>query len=283
MVMTIVVSGEGNIHQTNIPKLNLPDGMVVYGDPVVVEDFSFGTTGSKGKITYTYNIQLLKNGKIQIPFFTLSYFDVLKEKYVTLTEKEENILIKADPNFKKQNTSIINNSEDSLNTLPVLGLKSEDHKESIFKTPYLLVSVFSVLSLVFLIVFMKRKKDLPKKNNLSINNENEDLKYSVTKNDIWDEISCAESFIRASQSDQFYTSLQKALFLICSYKLNQNSNLLNKKEIIDSLIAIGIEENVLHELEVVFNLCDEARYGLMHDSAIQSKLLEKTKSIISNI
>ncbi len=69
MVMTIVVSGEGNIHQTKIPKLNLPDGMVIYGDPVVVEDYSFGTTGSKGKITYTYEKWKGSDSSIYIVLF----------------------------------------------------------------------------------------------------------------------------------------------------------------------------------------------------------------------
>lgn len=277
MVLTVVVSGEGNIHQLSVPKLNLPEGMVVYGDPIVVEDFSFGVTGSKGKITYTYNVQLMKSGKSKLPLFTFSYFDVEKEKYITLTEQSENLVIRENATFNKKALPIINQTEDSLTVSADSSLKPLERQTNIFKSPILLVTAFSLLSLFILFIALKRKKEKP------TIIENEELTFVIRKEDIDNEIKSAEFFIRESKSDQFYSSIQKGLFLICSYSLKQDASLLSKRDIMDQLIAKDVSIQIINDLEKAFKLCEEARYGLMHESAIQSSLLENIKSIAFRI
>ena len=279
MEMKIEISGEGNLHDTPVPKLNLPDGMLVYGDPIVDEDFSFGIQGSQGSIMYTYNIQLTKSGEVKIPSFSFSYFDVSKEKYTTLTDDEKLIKVEENPNFVAKNIPISANKLGG--NLPLAkGKEYSKTREtnSQMSSPLLLVSIISPLLVAFLFLFGKRKKK-------------EMIPYKVTRlqpqistDQAWSEILQAEKFMQEGRRDDFYSSIQQSLFLLCSAELKTtNSIRLTKNEIIDQFKSKNVSMATMGELNQVTKVCEEARYGLSSDSLAQDDLLEKTKTLMEKI
>lgn len=86
--LTLVVSGLGNLHNINIPVLDLPKGCTVYGDPERKDNYQFTEEGVEGSITFIYNIQVTEAGDVRFNPQAISYFDPQEEKYVT---------VKADP------------------------------------------------------------------------------------------------------------------------------------------------------------------------------------------
>lgn len=82
----ITLSGIGNFHQLQKPKLELPQGVVGYGEVNVKELFEHSENGTKGKVIYQYHIQILDAGKIELPNFKYSYFSPEEEKYIQITD-----------------------------------------------------------------------------------------------------------------------------------------------------------------------------------------------------
>lgn len=279
MEMTIVVSGEGNLHDIQVPKLNLPKGMVVYGDPIIEEDFTFGISGSQGKITYKYNIQVINSGNMHIPGFTFSYFDTSKEKYITLNEKEETIFVSKNSNFTVKNIPISSKSDDeSLTLLPIKSFRKSRDTDYFISSPLFLVSVISPFLLGFVFLFGKKKREK------MVEDNKERSKSQLIKNRAWDEIKLAEQHLEDGRSDQFYSSLQQSLFLVCSSELIEDTSLrLTKNELIDQLASKNIPLSIIEELNQVFRLCEEARYGLSVDVSVQKNLLDTTKNLMDKL
>ena len=279
MEMKIEITGEGNIHDTPVPKLNLPDGMLVYGDPIIDEDFSFGIQGSQGSIKYTYNIQLTKSGEVKIPSFSFSYFDVSTEKYTTLTDDDKLIKVEENPNFVAKNIPISANKSGG----PAPLAKGKEYSKtretsSLMSSPLLLVSIISPLLVAFLFLFGKRKKKE------MITSKVTRLQPQISTDQAWSEILQAEKFMQEGRRDDFYSSIQQSLFLLCSAELKTtNSIRLTKNEIIDQFKSKNVSMATMEELKHVTKVCEEARYGLSSDSLAQDNLLEKTKMLMEKI
>ena len=47
--MTLILKGSGNLHDLSAPRLNLPEGFQIYGDPEIKEDMHFNENGCQGK------------------------------------------------------------------------------------------------------------------------------------------------------------------------------------------------------------------------------------------
>jgi hypothetical protein len=105
ITLTRTISGHGNLHLIDFPELKLPDALELYGDPEVKESFSFSSEGSKGKITQTYHLKALKAGNVQLPYFTLAYFDPEKAQYEETETTTKNLHITGDPTLATAGTS----------------------------------------------------------------------------------------------------------------------------------------------------------------------------------
>src|SRR5690606_17678920 len=75
LTLEVVISGQGNLHNIEKPRIPLKSGMIIYGDPTIEEDFTFTSAGAVGQVTFTYNIQVTKSGDQQIDPVSIAYFD----------------------------------------------------------------------------------------------------------------------------------------------------------------------------------------------------------------
>ena len=84
LTIKIYVFGHGNLHNIEPPKLNLPKGMILYGDPEVDDSVLYTSRGSEGMKSFTYYVQANKSGDIKIPAIKAGYFDLTSEEYQVL-------------------------------------------------------------------------------------------------------------------------------------------------------------------------------------------------------
>jgi hypothetical protein len=84
LTLRVNVKGHGNIHNIEAPKLKLPKGMILYGDPEVVDSIKYTARGSEGTKSFVYYIQANKSGNIDLPKIEAAYFDVRSEEYRVL-------------------------------------------------------------------------------------------------------------------------------------------------------------------------------------------------------
>lgn len=97
---SVIFRGTGNLNNIQEPKPKLPKGMIIYGDPERVENFSIGAQGAEGEVRFNYHIQVLSDGSKAIPGIEIAYFDPKKEDYITIRGNEHKVLVKVDPTFK---------------------------------------------------------------------------------------------------------------------------------------------------------------------------------------
>lgn len=81
--LKVKIEGHGNLQNILHPKLNLPEGLTLYGDPEVKDTISYCTLGTEGSKTFNYFIRVDVAGEIKIPPITISYFNPKTGKYET--------------------------------------------------------------------------------------------------------------------------------------------------------------------------------------------------------
>lgn len=84
---TIKVAGRGNLALFSLPKLNAPSSLEVY-EPEHKEAIKTNLLGMQGSIEDTYTIVPQFQGNYPIPSVNFSYFDPVKERYVSLSSNE---------------------------------------------------------------------------------------------------------------------------------------------------------------------------------------------------
>ncbi len=81
---SLTIAGHGNLHLVTKPKLDLPKGIILYGDPEKKENIRFTNNGAEGEITYNYYLQVNSPSDITIPSVSMSYFCLNEEVYKTV-------------------------------------------------------------------------------------------------------------------------------------------------------------------------------------------------------
>lgn len=279
--MTIEISGFGNLQNIIEPKLNLPKGFVIYGDPIVKEDFVFGSRGAEGKISYEYNIQVTKFGKLILPKTTISYFDPVKEKYVQEGTSTDKLMIEKNSKFK---TTI----EDPTN------LVQNDTSESLFpmrrdegaiKTDNLIysskgfwIAIGSPLFIAFLLgLWLKKKEDESAigEQKIAAKKSHIEIQHLFIE---------ADTALKNGDLANYYGLIEKGVLRsLALYLRHDDTIVLGKKEIFEELKERNIEPANIEALRSIFSTCEHARYGMGLSIEERDNLIISAKQIIQSI
>ncbi len=278
--MTLIVSGEGNIHMINAPQFNLPKELILYGDPIIEEDFTFGVNGSKGSISYKYNIQIKEGGQVYFPQISFSYFDVNKKEYIEVKEAGEKMSISKDEKIvfaKIPNNLNIQKPKAELLT-PLNKFETSSKNDNSIGASVYLFAFSSLIVLSILFVVVKKRKESNK-----LNNEVEFI-WKNNINEIRREVELAEEAYNNKDNEKFYSSLQWSILLICNInKQRELSSVINKSDLYSYLEKYSVPNYLLDEVKLIFQNCEEARYGLESYQSSQSQLLDRTKNIVEEL
>jgi hypothetical protein len=280
LTLTVVVSGRGNLQNIANPVLKLPKGMIQYGDPIIEDDYSYGNLGAQGKIRFKFNIQAMKDGILNLPKLTWTYFDPVQAQYVTLEDKSELIQVVKDANFtvvpslEKKEESIT----DSFSAAPLRPIAKSRSLGTVIRSPFFLPALFSPLCLAFLLIFLKKRRD---KNAEKVE---EETQYSSFHKEAWEAVEMAKKELDRGHSDNFYASLEKAIKLLCAAKLKKEEIILGgKKELFHQLQDSPIDESTLQILKDLFQLFEEARYGWRVAESAQEITLRSVIELMQSI
>lgn len=273
--MVVVVSGEGNLHNTKAPSLQLPKGFTVYGDPVVKEDYRFNSNGCSGRITYEYNILTKLSGKRVLPPTTISYFDLKKENYVTTYSKDTIKLdIEKDPNYiSSTEVSEKEQSEVELSAPPVFEEPIIVSSNSFFNSTIYWGAMGAPILSAFLFLLFKKARSQDREA-IVIKNEQKDTIDSLVKE--------ASIALKNADAENFYRATEDALRSVFGMKINMPVNLVSKVEMIKYLESNG-QEDLVNALTTVMNVCEQSRYGMMSSSEELSKLYESLTQIVGRV
>jgi hypothetical protein len=277
--MKIKVNGVGNLQNTIEPTPILPKGLIVYGDPVIVEEYSYNSHGTEGSITYEYNIQVNSHGDIEIPAMTISFFDINKKKYVTSESETENITVKADKSYITQETQDPKSSViEELPYISTLRDSNSNLKENVFfGTPLFWVGIGSPLFAALLFIFIRRKRESDAEEIiLKERTRQKDKELSTS-------LSLIESSMNSNDDNVFYTGIEGALIKAFEIRLDvQDDRILNKTEIYDYLKNSG-QIDLLSKVKHVFTTTDQFRYGFASTNDSKQQLYSLLNEILTQI
>lgn len=278
VTMTVVISGHGNLHNINTPEVRLPKGVVVYGDPVVDQDVTFGLRGAEGKITYTYNLQVLQPGDFDLGPMSVSYFDPELKRYITLREGAASIRGDASGTFHAQLPKEIEKKNPETSGLePVIASEGTKPGDHFIHSMLFWPAVFSPLALAFLggLIFTRRKKITEKVSERS--------KARERHQEIARLLKTAEAKAAAGDTREGFALIQQSLKMQAAVLLKQEHSNLTKAEILHGLQEMHTDPEMTDQFNRLLLRCEEARYAFMDQPELFHQTLKETGQLIQNL
>jgi len=275
--MVIEVTGIGNLHNIHEPKLNLSKGFILYGDPIVKEDFIFSARGAEGKITYEFNVQVTKFGELNLASTSMSYFDPSKEAYITVQTEENKLEVEKNDKF---NITVTTKTENETNQAKeeLISLRpndSTDSPQSLYGTKTFWIVFSSPLCLAFLLgLWFKQKKE---KEVI----EGAVQKAKSTQKDI--ELIFDEAILSAKMGDHStsYRIIEKGLQMaIAAFLQSEQLVLTNRTELTQQLAERSIPNENIQYLIQLLDRFEYVRFGF-GEAADSTATIDEAKCWVS--
>jgi hypothetical protein len=269
----LILSGIGNLHNTDKLNLKLPKGISLYGDPEVKEKIKFTENGAEGKIVYTFHLQINKNGIIELPAFTCSYFDPSKKKYIQIKKNKVVIDVEGYDNDNEiERFSEVNEKNHSKETASQLSIVDKQKQDSFYNSPLFWPSVVSPLFLAFLFIFFYKKSKNPIEKTEKINTK---IEFEKLQNQLKD----IENSIETKSSNELIRAIEQ-LLKSTSFLFDKESSINTKGELLQLFEINKVNSEVIKECEQLFILCEEIKYNPTSQIA-NTKLIEVTKQFLN--
>lgn len=277
--MKITISGYGNLQNITEPKPVLPKGFVIYGDPVIEENFNYTNNGAEGSISYEYNIQVSKYGTLEVPPTSISYFDLQEENYVSVATEKQTIKVKENKNFVAQEDA--ENAEESIEELNILDdLRKPEivtYSDSIAGTPYFWGGVSLPVLAALLFVFISRKKELSE-------DEAEKQKLKRRNMDAFDEgYGALKVHMASNDRNAFYSNAELVLLKSIQLYLQENEIEAQGRQAILQELIKSPKSNLSGRVEKILSKCDEARFALVEDHSSLENTFDELQSLLKEI
>ncbi len=283
-VFTLVLDlkGHGNLHLLDPPKLNLPDAFALYGDPAVKEDFVFGLKGAEGKISYTFNIQVLESGNLSFPSTKLSFFDPDKGKYIELSTQTESITVKKTEQSATKQTvtaaSSVNKKPSDEKVQNKAQFSASQTSQSITPWALWLAIALPLFLAMFLAFYFKKKQP---ESNLETEKtiRKEPLEFDAASHLL--AVDIATGII---DDQQFYARLEAIIRQATAQKMGFESHAhLSKTAICHQLTQQAFPKQAIEQLQELLSICEEARYGFAFENNDRTKATEGTRQWIHQL
>jgi hypothetical protein len=264
--LELVLTGKGNLHNVDAPKLILSKGLIQFGKPALTEAYSFGAQGAEGKIIYNYTLQSTNNERKEINDLLISYFNPEKEAYVTLTLdgfKSTDVQTNT-PITKKGTTTVIKPDNIKKPTEPTTSNKN--------LITWGILSLGSVLFLATIGLIYLRKK--PAQINPSISDTKINKQPTLSP-----QISAAmlnEQFENAINQGSI-SDIERIIFNAIALGLNKNPAHETKETLLAELRLLN--ESDANQLHAWYLSVQQAKYGLNVNDIDDKEMISESKAI----
>lgn len=263
VTLAVKVEGSGNLQNIECPKLNLPPGVILYGDPEVKDAIEYNAKGAVGSKTFSFNLQVNGDESVTFSPIKISYFDPKTEEYVEVSTQPGSLEVIPNEAY----TPIVTNEKDDpefINEVSQPFLVTKNIKKPnlnlfsgisniILGSPILLSIVFGF--------FFRYKSEKTKKAEALIQNRDTLEKFLR-------ELSKVKS--NPITSSEELINLNKMLIHFLSSKLGENVNSMSKNELKESLSSKGLNSSNTDAMLRFMDYVDQLKFGVGIDN--KSKL-----------
>jgi hypothetical protein len=274
----MTLQGTGNLHNIDFPKINLPKGLTLYGDPKQSEKYTFTTNGAEGKIDLEYTIQVNKEGSFNIPPIEVSYFDVKAKKYVTI-KSDEIILdgdeVKLSSTNPKGKTTVIAEKQTNLSE------SKDKESDSLFNSPFVWVSLSSLILIAGFVGISARTK---KSSTIAFDKSiSEEVTLTFNWNDVENHLKHAELALQQNDSNKLISALENAILIGIRVATNESSLSKNASELLNRLKSKMPDDGLPNQLKGILEKCQNARYGWGLSQNELDTLIPDVRKILGNL
>ena len=254
---TVKVSGRGNLNLFSLPKFNAPSTLEVY-EPEHKESIKTNLLGMQGSIQDIYTIVPQYQGNYPIPPVVFSYFDPVKEEYITLSSKEKLIDVYEGPSASNQNQNntkvpqILTKTSPYFDFIKLASEFNSINSPSFYQSNRFWAGLFSPILLFALFIFILRKSERRQIDPLSIKQKRNNRlakKY----------LSTAKKAL--GKKEEFYVALERALHNYLKSKLAIETVDFSKEKISTLLQEKRCNVSIIKQFTSILEQCEVARYS----------------------
>lgn len=256
--LNIKISGEGNLKLLQPLAINLPPDIETF-DPNSKDNISVGGNGLSGSKSWEHILVPRNPGNFKIAPVNFTYFDIKKNKYITLSSKEFQISVeKGNAQYYTLNRQDVKQLSNDISFLknPPASLKRAGEK-FFGSWEFYLLSISPLLMFIGFLYYRRKKQD---------KEDNSDLyKNKAAGKIIKKRLALAKGLMLQGKEQEFYEEISKSLWLYLSDKLLLPFSLLNRDNIIINLNQKGVDNSVIENLINILDYCEFARFSSIQD------------------
>ena len=276
--ITYTVSGKGNIDLLELPKPNFPPDFEVY-DPKITtntKNNSFGISGTK-KAEYVVIPRV--SGDFTLNPTEFSYFDPVKNRYVTLESDKYELKIERSANEGSGGIIYAGGQEaikvvgsDILHIMTTGNL----HKEGVlfFASPlyFILLAILIVVFAAALVIYKKINKF--NQNQVLVRNKKA---TKIAKKRLQN----AYNYLKIKDQNHFYEEFSQALWGYISDKLNISRSQLSMDTVKEMMSGKNVPEDITNQFIELLNNCEFARFAPGDPDKKMDDLYQKGLEVIT--
>ena len=273
------ITGNGNLKLATAPDVSFPEDLETY-DPKIGENYKASDAGENGSKTIEYLIIPRHEGDYEIPPVTFTYFDLVKQQYVSKTAGPFKIKV------GKGSGSSSASSSGSKSDVQVLGrdiryLKTDKQLFPSDGGRFFGSWLFYVLCLVPLLaaaggVYYKRQTAFNAANSVLVRSKKATA-YAQKR------LASAGKLINENKNALAFEEISKALWGYASDKLTIPVSELSKENIAEQLKSKNVSEQSIQQFTNCIATCEMAQYGGLDVTAQSNKLYQDAIQIITDI
>ena len=259
VTLKLNISGSGNLTLINPPKIELPQDFESY-EPKTTDKTLANDNGLNGSVSFEYLFIPRFAGNFTIPAIQFVFFNPSTRKFETRSTEAYNLKVTKgtdDPNssvvssFSKEDVKMIGKDIRFIKQN-----KSEfKPKGSSFYGTFSFYAVFVISLIGFAAFYVINRKKIIESANVTLVRNKRANKVALKR------LKEASGFLKKSQAEQFYEAVIKALWGYLSDKLSIPVAELNREKTSTSLLAKGMDQEIVTELMTIIDDCEFARYA----------------------
>ncbi|MCF8332238.1 MAG: BatD family protein [Bacteroidales bacterium] len=254
----VTISGFGNIKLIELPEITFPQDFEVY-DPEVNTNSKITEGGISGTKSFDYLLIPRSSGQFKVPSLQFTYFDILKEKYVTLNASDYTIKVKEGggassatvQTYGKEEIKRLGSDIMYIYETPIT-LKEKDRYLPGYWYYWLLI-LLPPLGLLLFYFWYKRNQQIKSDTGLMKNRRATRLAQKRLKS--------AKKLKDENKHKEFYEEINRAFLGYFSDRFNIPHSEINRDNIMLKLKGNNVNKDHIEQSTRLMDECDYARFA----------------------
>lgn len=277
--LKFTVSGRGNVELVDKINVSFPPDFEVY-DPKVSKNIKPSKNGISGKKTFEYIIIPRVPGDFKIEVVKFSYFDLAKNKYVTLSSPEYKISVaKGEGSASDVTYNNVNRSDIRYIGSDIRYIKTGNPELNLIGTFFFGSTLFYLLLLLpvvaFILFIIIWKKELKKRSNMALMRNRKATKVAQKR------LKKAQQFLGEKKQTEFYEEVSQAIWGYLSDKFSIPLANLSIDTVSETLNNKEVKPEIIEKFIETLNNCEFARFAPGGSHSNMEQIYNEAINVIS--